>query len=400
MLGGWVQVVFTELDMPNHYSNIASLIEQEKPLESLYCLSPAALAKQANRFLDGFPGVIAYAVKANPASELIEELAKCGVGTYDVASLAEIELVRGIMPEANLLYDNPVKSKHEIEVAYNDFAVRSFALDDEVEFEKLQSVIGDDSNVELTVRFKIPSNTAKYDLSAKFGADEAEAIALLQKVKAAGYRCGLTFHPGSQCADPNAYSEYIAKAADIVKGAAVAIETLNVGGGFPSRYLGEDLPKLEDYFMAIGNPFKQYFSDLNCTLVCEPGRALVDSSISLLCRVKHRRADQTVFLNDGVYGGFMEQFFSPIVHPTRVFRESKELTGDLGEFTVWGPTCDSLDRLDHKPRFPLAIAEGDWIEFALMGGYGSSTATKFNGFTSDRYVILDEGFPYDEGTLR
>ena len=386
--------------MTKRYADTATLIKQEQPLESLYCLSPAALKKQADRFLTGFPGVIAYAVKANPAPELIKELAAVGVGTYDVASLAEIELVRGIMPEANLLYDNPVKAKYEIETAYNDFAVRSFALDDELEFEKLHSVIGDDSNVELTVRFKIPSNTAKYDLSAKFGAAEADAIALLQKVQAAGYRCGLTFHPGSQCADPKAYSEYIEKAADIVKGAGVEIETLNVGGGFPSRYLGEDLPNLEDYFAAIANPFKALFGHMSCTLVCEPGRALVDSGITLLTRVKHRREDNTVFLNDGVYGGFMEQFFSPIVHPLRAYRNGEELSGETAAFTVWGPTCDSLDKLAHQPQIPVEIAEGDWIEFALMGGYGSSTATRFNGFTSDRYVLLDAGFPFAEGQLR
>jgi len=218
-------------------------------------------------------------------------------------------------------------------------------------------------------------------------------------VSAAGYRCGLTFHPGSQSTDAGAYREYIEKAAENVKAAGVAIVSLNVGGGFPSRYLGESLPDLQDYFSAIGDAFDSAFGGTETTLISEPGRCLVDSCISLLCQVKHRRDDHTVFINDGVYGGFMEQLFSPIVHPVRAFRGAEALTGDCAPFTVWGPTCDSIDILAHKPMLPEDVAEGDWIEFGLMGGYGSSTATEFNGFTSNRYVFVDEGFPYAEGIL-
>jgi ornithine decarboxylase len=91
------------------------------------------------------------------------------------------------------------------------------------------------------------------------------------------------------------------------------------------------------------------------TLISELDRCLVDPCISLLCQVKHRREDQTLFINDGVYGGFMEQLFSPIVHPVRAFRGVEVLTGDFGAFTVWGPTCDSLDVLAHQPILPMGI---------------------------------------------
>jgi len=118
---------------------------------------------------------------------------------------------------------------------------------------------------------------------------------LLKKVSAAGYRCGLTFHPGSQFTDAGAYLEYIEKAAEIVKAAGVPIVSLNVGEGFPSRYLGESLPDLQDYFSTIGDAFESAFGGTETTLISEPGRLLVDSHISLLCQVKHRRDDHTVF---------------------------------------------------------------------------------------------------------
>ena len=80
-------------------------------------------------------------------------------------------------------------------------------------------------------------------------------------------------------------------------------------------------------------------------------------------------------------------------------RDGELLEGETAPFTVWGPTCDSLDQLRYQPQLPLGIAEDDWVEFALMGGYGSSTATRFNGFVSDQYVRVDEGFPYEEAIL-
>ena len=161
------------------------------------------------RFKTGFQGVFAHAIEANPISELVSALAACGVNAYDVASIPEVALVRATMPDARIMYDNPVKSQDEITRAYHEFGVKSYALDDVGEFKKLNSIIGADESVQLTVRFKIPGNTAKYDLSQKFGADEALSVRLLKMVAAAGYRCGLTFHPGSQCSDVSAYSEYI-----------------------------------------------------------------------------------------------------------------------------------------------------------------------------------------------
>ena len=168
--------------MTNRYPSTAQFIAQEAPIESFYCLSKQALENQVQRFISGFSGVVAYAVKANPAPELVHALAACGIRAYDVASIAEVALVRGIMPDAYVMYDNPVKSRDEITQAYHDYGVKSYALDDVREFEKIQSIIGVDESVQLTVRFKIPTNTAKYDLSEKFGADEALSIELLKKV--------------------------------------------------------------------------------------------------------------------------------------------------------------------------------------------------------------------------
>jgi ornithine decarboxylase len=112
---------------------------------------------------------------------------------------------------------------------------------------------------------------------------------------------------------------------------------VNVGGGFPSHYMGEKLPNLEDYFCAIGDAFEKGFSGKDTTLIGESGGCFMDSSISLLCQVKYHCEAQTLFINDGVYGGFIEQILCPIVYPMRAFLGKDELTGECAAFVCGAP---------------------------------------------------------------
>ncbi len=381
--------------MLDTYRSTAELIAQLQPELPLNCLSLPILKDHVTRFCQGFPGTVAYAVKANPASPLLRGLCDLGITHFDVASVTEIELLRGIQNDATLLYDNPVKSRHEIDQAYSDYTVRSFAVDDPIELKKIHSVIGNDADVEVSVRFNVGASTAVYDLGKKFGTNDTGATELLSMAKDFGYRTALTFHPGSQCTSARAYNEYIQHAAYIEKASTANIEMLNIGGGFPTVYLNSGAPRLQAFFDEIEQQFSRHFSGREIELVCEPGRALVDPAISILTRVKHRRAEPVVFLNDGIYGGFMEQLLSRVELPTRVFRGNQLLEEATVPFTVFGPTCDSLDVFSYEVPLPESTNEGDWIEFGEMGGYGSSTATVFNGYGTGEYVYVEQGFSRD-----
>ncbi len=381
------------------FENTAAMIHEEAPDYPVHCFCPADLLQRVDLFVDNFPGKVGFAVKSNGEPLVIEQLVNSRLAFFDAASLAEIELVRSMDANAVILYDNPVKSREEIRQAYFIHGVRSFALDDEKELEKIHSIIGDDPSVQLTVRFKIKGAFAAQDLNSKFGASPDQATRLLSMVDAAGYRAALTFHPGSQCYSPSAYSDFIYAAAMISEKAGVDIVMLNVGGGFPAHYENSDVPELADYFDAIRTQFNRYFDSESCELVCEPGRALVATSGSLVCRVKHRRDGNVIFLNDGIYGGFMEQLVAYFKLPRLTYRGDKLLQDELEEFTVYGPTCDSSDCFKETIGLPASIAEGDWIEFGLSGAYGSTTTTRFNGYASDQYVIVEEGseFPTPRG---
>jgi ornithine decarboxylase len=375
------------------FRDAAHVISATRPDHPIYCLCRTQLIAQAQQFQQGFPGATAYAVKANAHPAIVATLAEAGLQHFDVASLAEIQLARNLAPHATLFYDNPVKSRDEIARAWRDHGVRSFALDDVIELQKIADVVGADPTVQMNVRFKLAKVMPAQDLSSKFGAHMDTAAALLRDVSARGYRPALTFHPGSQCTDPMAYDEYIAGAAAVAEAAGVRLSMLNVGGGFPAPYRNALAPPLTEYFRVIGKAWRKYFSGSDAVLVCEPGRSMVATSASLLTRVKHRRNGRTVFLNDGIYGGLLEHLVFKISTPVRVYRDGRPLRGATAEFEVFGPTCDSTDRLPLSVPLPEAIAEGDWVEFGLMGAYGSATATRFNGFESDQYVEVVRGFP-------
>jgi ornithine decarboxylase len=157
---------------------------------------------------------------------------------------------------------------------------------------------------------------------------------------------------------------------------------LNVGGGFPARYRDADVLPLAIFFAAIADTARKEFSPEIPRLECEPGRGLVATSTSLLTRIKllkHNRNE--VFINDGIYGALMEIYqVSDIVPPARAIHDGAQLQGPTRLWTVYGPTCDPLDRLPVKFELPLDLREGDFIEFGSIGAYGAATSTRFNGY--------------------
>jgi ornithine decarboxylase len=186
------------------------------------------------------------------------------------------------------------------------------------------------------------------------------------------------------------YERYLEAASRILNRAGVKPTFINVGGGFPEYYQDTTIPALEEYFAVISSSMDKYF-DSDIPLICEPGRGMVASSVSLLARVIHvRDCGKSVFVNDGVYGGMQEQSLVDICLPVRAWRDGKALSATATDYHVFGPTCDPLDRLSKSTALPKELRTGDYIEFGLLGAYGSATTTTFNGFSSCTYVnVLD-----------
>src|SRR5690606_7554944 len=236
------------------------------------------------------------------------------------------------------------------------------SVDSQSELDKLFAQVPAAADCEISPRFKLPVAGAAYDFGAKFGAAPDEAAALLKAVADRGYRPSLTFHPGTQCTDPAAWETYIRTAREIADMAGVRPARLNVGGGFPSYRVTGIEPDLDAIFALIGATAAEAFDGNPPELVCEPGRGLCADAFALITRVKALRDGKTVFLNDGVYGGLSEL---PLIgNLGRIAGLAPDGSARLGEVesrTVFGPTCDSVDRLPGDLALPGDMEEGDFI---------------------------------------
>lgn len=361
------------------WTNPTEYLRNQQPENPVLFFAPQAVQAVARKFLEGFPGLVTYAVKSNPGEEVIENLIAAGVKGFDCASPFEIDLIRRLDPDAAIHYNNPVRSRSEIAHAVAR-QVKSYSVDSHSELAKLIELVPVE-NCEISVRFKLPVAGAAYNFGAKFGATEDVAVELLKIVAAAGYIPSITFHPGTQCTDPAAWASYIREAAVIAKRAGVKIARLNVGGGFPSHRAEGVVPQLDATFATIDRVATEAFGADRPVLICEPGRAMCGDAFTLAARVKAVRDDMHVFLNDGVYGSLFELGQIGIIDRIEVLSpEGVKRTGAILPRICFGPTCDSVDRLPGDVPFPADIAEGDYVIVHGMGAYSTVTNSRFNGF--------------------
>ena len=218
---------------------------------------------------------------------------------------------------------------------------------------------------------------------------EDEAVALLQAIKASGNKAGLCFHVGSQTLSPLPYTQALARVGAIIKQSGVKLDSLDVGGGYPVAYPGHDPAPVIDYMVALRDGLAKLKLPKGCQVYGEPGRALVAEAGSLLVQVELRKGD-ALYINDGVYGSLYDSGHFGLIHPVRLHRAAgRKATGTQTQgFTLYGPTCDSVDTIKGPYRLPADVQEGDWIEFGQTGSYTAALQSGFNGFFSDQTVLL------------
>lgn len=371
------------------YDTPDTLVQQRSPDIPVTCFRPAALANAARWFTQNFPGKILYAVKANPAPYIISGLHAAGLKNFDVASIAEIELVRGLLPKASLSFMHPVKSRQAIGHAYFDHGVRDFALDSAEELEKIIAATGNGKDLTLIVRMAVPNMAAEYPLSDKFGVMPEKIAPLLEAARKAGQRLGISFHVGSQTMDPKAYLTALTLVGGVLQSMPhTPVDIINVGGGFPSVYPDMTPPAMAAYKASLMQGFDLLPNKGRYEFWCEPGRALVAESCSIVVRVDLRK-DDTLYINDGTYGCLFDAGYLKFRYPVRPIRPTPGgASAPLKPFHFYGPTCDSLDYMAGPFYLPEDTREGDYIEIGQLGAYGNTMRTGFNGFTSTEVVSV------------
>jgi ornithine decarboxylase len=378
-------------------STVENQILELKPSLPVYFVRPASIKRAATFFLKNFQtpkfaSDILYSVKSNPDSAILKHLFDAGVKHFDVASMSEIKLIKELFGEdAKMHFMHPIKSREAIFDAYFNHDIRDFSLDSIDELKKILEVTNNAKDLGLHVRLSIPNSHSVIDLSGKFGILPSESIALLRKARTAAKKLGICFHVGSQCMDPIEYRNAIMITKEVLDQAKVRLDVLDIGGGFPSSYPGMTPPNLKSYFDEIFDAINQLSLDKNCRIWCEPGRALVAESGSLLVRVEARKKNM-LYLNDGTYGGLFDAGFPGFIYPSKAVRiKNKDPLSLLqNPFGFYGPTCDSLDTMKGPFYLPENIAEGDYIEIGQLGAYSRSIRTDFNGFNKNLQIEVSD----------
>ena len=379
-----------ELHIHPDASAVAGALSPDEPV---ILNRPHAAARAARFFVEKFPGRSLYAVKANPSPDLLRVLWDGGITHYDVASIAEVRLVRGVLPEATLCFMHPVKTAAAIAEAYEVHGVRTFSLDTHEELDKIVAATATADgtpadDLRLCVRLRVSSEYAELSLASKFGIDLADAAPLLQAARQVSDWLGICFHVGSQAMTPFAYVQALERVRAAIVDAAVTVDIVDVGGGFPSVYPGMEPPPLEDYFDVIHRAAESLPVSYSSELWCEPGRALCAEYNSLVVKVEKRRGSE-LYINDGAYGALYDAAHVGWRFPVSCLTDAR--SEKLENFSFYGPTCDDADFMNGPFELPADIRAGDYVEIGMLGAYGAAMRTAFNGFGQGAAVeVTDE----------
>ena len=336
------------------------------------------------RLTTALPGVRChYAMKCNSAPEVLETLAGIGSG-FEVASLGELAMLQKIgVDPADVLYSNTVKPPAHIAAAH-EAGLWRFAFDSDGELHKLATHAPGSAVI---VRLRVDDSASAFPLSRKFGADVEDASRLMVMARSLGLQpYGVTFHVGSQCSTPLAWRQAIAACALLMANLdaqGIRLEMLNLGGGFPARYVDE-VPTLDMLSHVVFSSMDELLPYQPDTIAAEPGRFLAAESGVVAAGVlgrELRAGENWLYLDTGAYHGLMEtqQTVGQWRYPLWTSR-SDHATATQVPYTVTGPSCDSSDTMFVGAMLPAGLDVGDRLYIASTGAYTLSYASHFNGF--------------------
>ena len=333
-----------------------------------------------------------YAVKANPAPEILRLLASLG-SCFDVASVGEIDMVLDAGASAERIsYGNPIKKESEIAYAFSK-GITLYAVDCEAEVEKVARAA---PGSRVICRIHCDGSGAEWPLSRKFGCEPDYATDILEQAHRLGLVAyGISFHVGSQQVNVEAWDRALASTASIFKTCAergMNLSMVNLGGGFPAKYIRKT-PKLESYGKAIFRALRKHFGNQIPNTIIEPGRGLVGNAGLIEAEVvliaKRNREDDLrwVYLDIGKFHGLAETIDESIRYPIKTTKDRDE----TGPCVVAGPTCDSVDVLYQKNPYPLpvSLAIGDKVLIEAAGAYTTTySSVGFNGYPPLRQYVI------------
>ncbi|MBN2752658.1 MAG: type III PLP-dependent enzyme [Rhodospirillaceae bacterium] len=364
---------------------IRRFLEQQRPPTPCLVVDLEIIRQNYCNLREHLPlAQVFYAVKANPAADVVRMLASEG-SSFDTASLPEIDLclANGASAE-NISFGNTIKKERDIADAFGR-GVRLFAIDSQEELHKIQRAA---PGSRVYCRILVENTGAQWPLSRKFGCAVDMAADLLCEAQTLGLDpYGVSFHVGSQQTDLDQWDVALAKVAMLfsdLQDRGIELKAVNLGGGFPAHYQ-EDVEALPSYANAVMHAVTKHFGNRIPALMIEPGRSLVgdsgilQSEVVLVSRKAYDDERRWVFLDVGRFNGLAETMDEAIRYRLTTSRDGEETAPVI----LAGPTCDSVDILYDQANYclPVTLQAGDKVEIHSTGAYTASYASiNFNGF--------------------
>lgn len=362
----------------------------------LFIIDHQKLRDNYRKFKECLPRVQCYyAVKANSNPEIINSLFEEG-SSFDVASCNEFMLVyEFIQPMEEkqrnsyiwdkVIFSNTIKDKATLRriKAYKPLVT----YDNSDEIKKIKEYC---DTAGLVLRLKVPDVGSQVEMGSKFGAEPADAAALISEAFDAGLQVeGLSFHVGSQCVRFDNYTSALTITAEILNNArekGYDLKIIDIGGGFPTAY-NEQVPEFEELSKVLNTEFDRLFHE-DIEIIAEPGRYMVADTATLVTEIigRSRRDGKRFYhINDGIYHTYSGIVFD---HWTPNFSAFK--TGENEICTVVGPTCDSFDKISLSAGLPGDLAVGDFMYTENIGAYSIASSTRFNGYDPARIIHVNQ----------
>jgi ornithine decarboxylase len=387
------ELLIRELKTMAATARITDFLRTAKPEGPCLVVDLDVVKDNYKAFDRAMPGTrIFYAVKANPAPEILKALADLG-SCFDTASVVEIEmaLAAGATPN-RISFGNTIKKERDVAKAHA-YGISLFAVDSIEEVEKVARAA---PGARVFCRILTDGAGAEWPLSRKFGCDPSMAKDVLMHAHKLGLAAyGISFHVGSQQTRLGAWDTALAQAKSIFDEMAaegVTLSMVNLGGGFPTKYL-KAVPGTNSYANAIHEGLEKHFGNAIPDTIIEPGRGMVGNAGVIKCEVvliskKHANDNlRWVYLDIGKFGGLAETMDEAIRYPITTIHDG----GAKAPCVIAGPTCDSADVLYEKAPYdlPLSLSVGDEVLIESTGAYTTTYASvAFNGFPPLRSFVI------------
>jgi ornithine decarboxylase len=374
-------------------ARILDFLRDRRPEGPCLVVDLDVIADNYRAFTRAMPDTrIFYAVKANPAPEILKLLAEMG-SCFDTASVPEIEmaLAAGATPD-RISFGNTIKKERDIARAHQ-LGVKLFAVDSDEEVDKVARAA---PSAQVFCRILTDGAGAEWPLSRKFGCEPAMAVDVLMRAHALGLDAyGISFHVGSQQTRLEAWDTALAESKaifDAMQARGITLKMVNLGGGFPTKYL-KQVPGTGAYANAIHEALTKHFGNAIPETIIEPGRGMVGNAgvvkaeVVLISKKHANDNHRWVYLDIGKFGGLAETMDEAIRYPIVTAKDADQ----KAPCVIAGPTCDSADVLYEKVPYdlPVTLTVGDEVLIEATGAYTTTyAAVAFNGFSPlQSYVI-------------